>query len=208
IFVALTIAGGTGLLFYAAAALVMPTEGSDESLATQALREHRDRPWLVIGIGLLALGGIFVLSGPHVFWGAGGGIWALALVAGALALDDVSLRGGIGDRAERPLSVRDLQKEYRLGIGELDVDLRKLELPPGETTISARVGIGDLVIEVPEDVAVAVTGKVHGGDLEILGRDESGWHVHQRVVGRQFEAAERRLVVDATVGLGDLEVRH
>src|SRR5213593_5054945 len=94
IFVALTIAGGTGLLLYAAAALVMPTEGSDESLATQALREHRDRPWLVIGIGLLALGGIFVLSGPHVFWGAGGGIWALALVAGALiVLWEASDRG-------------------------------------------------------------------------------------------------------------------
>jgi hypothetical protein len=57
-------------------------------------------------------------------------------------------------------------------------------------------------------VAVAVTGKVHGGDLEILGREDSGWHVRRRVVGPRFDTAERRLVVDATVGLGDLEVRH
>ena len=311
IFVALTIAGGTGLLLYAAAALVMPTEGSDESLATQALREHRDRPWLVIGIGLLALGAIFVLSGPNVFWGSGDGIWVLALLVGAaivvwqasdrgrrtrvadtaspvpprakdvrpsvfwpglglllstaglvglldvldvvdvewrvvlasgvilagglvalgflyrgaaplgliglflalamagtLALDDVSLRGGIGDRLERPASTRDLQSEYRLGIGELELDLRELELPPGETRVSARLGIGDLVVTVPEDVAVAVTGKVRGGDMDILGREESGWHVRHRVVEPSFEKAERRLVVDATVGLGDLEVRH
>ena len=311
IFVALTIAGGTGLLLYAAAALVMPVEGSDESLATQALREHRDRPWLVIGIALLALGGIFVLSGPHVLWGAGGGIWALALIAGAvivlweasgrgrsrrvaadgttvelggrdtrpsifwpglgvllaaagvvglldvldvadidwravlaggvilagalvalgffwrgaaplgvigfvlaiamagtLALRDVSLRGGVGDRVVRPESLGDLENAYRLGIGQLELDLRALQLPPGETRVAARVGIGELDVDVPEGVALEVNGKVHGGDANILGRKESGWRFRKRVVDPGAEKATRRLVLDVDVGLGDLEVRH
>ena len=128
IFVALTIAGGTGLLLYAAAALVMPVEGSDESLATQALREHRDRPWLVIGIALLVLGGIFVLSGPHVLWGAGGGIFNFLPVAQATdrfeelfatphGLDLSHLAALCSARLSRPRTASELRACIREALG-------------------------------------------------------------------------------------------
>src|SRR2546428_10172429 len=55
-FVALSLVGGTGLVIYLAAALVIPAEGSDESIAAEALRGRRDRPWLVVGVALVALG--------------------------------------------------------------------------------------------------------------------------------------------------------
>src|SRR5438445_11331232 len=64
-FVALSLAGGTGLLIYLAAALVIPAEGSDESIVTEALHKHRERPWLVIGLALIVLGILFWISGPH-----------------------------------------------------------------------------------------------------------------------------------------------
>ena len=48
-FVVLTLLGGAGILIYAAAALVMPDEGKDDSIATAALRNRRDRPWPLIG---------------------------------------------------------------------------------------------------------------------------------------------------------------
>ena len=51
-FVVLTLLGGAGILIYAAAALVMPDEGKDDSIATAALRNRRDRPWPLIGLGL------------------------------------------------------------------------------------------------------------------------------------------------------------
>ena len=51
-FVVLTLLGGAGLLIYAAAALVMPDEGKEDSIATAALRNRRDRPWPLIGPGL------------------------------------------------------------------------------------------------------------------------------------------------------------
>ena len=56
-FVVLTLLGGAGILIYAAAALVMPDEGKEDSIATAALRNRRDRPWPLIGLGLLAVGG-------------------------------------------------------------------------------------------------------------------------------------------------------
>ena len=56
-FVVLTLLGGAGILIYAAAALVMPDEGKEDSIATAALRNRRDRPWPLIGLGLLAVAG-------------------------------------------------------------------------------------------------------------------------------------------------------
>ena len=48
-FVVLTLLGGAGILIYLAAWLVIPDEGKDDSIATAALRNRRDRPWPLIG---------------------------------------------------------------------------------------------------------------------------------------------------------------
>jgi phage shock protein PspC (stress-responsive transcriptional regulator) len=45
-FVVLTLLGGAGLLLYLAAVLVIPNEGEEDSFATRALRQRRDRPGL------------------------------------------------------------------------------------------------------------------------------------------------------------------
>src|SRR2546429_8848586 len=54
-FVVLTLLGGAGILIYIAAALVMPKEGEEDSFASGILRQRRDRPWPVIGLGLVAI---------------------------------------------------------------------------------------------------------------------------------------------------------
>jgi phage shock protein PspC (stress-responsive transcriptional regulator) len=83
-FVVLTLLGGAGLLVYAAAAIVMPDEGKDDSIATAALRNRRDRPWPLIGLGLLAVAGAILLS--HLSLSLNGGSWFLFLIAGAVIL--------------------------------------------------------------------------------------------------------------------------
>lgn len=83
-FVVLALLGGSGILLYAAAALVMPAEGAPDSVATRALRQRRDRPWPLIGLGLLAVAGAIVLSNvslwPH------GDVWILLAIAGGVIL--------------------------------------------------------------------------------------------------------------------------
>ena len=83
-FVVLTLLGGAGILIYAAAALVMPDEGKEDSIATAALRNRRDRPWPLIGLGLLAVGGRRPALAGHPV--ADGDAWLLFLIAGALIL--------------------------------------------------------------------------------------------------------------------------
>src|SRR5881394_773463 len=83
-FVVLTLLGGAGILIYAAAALVMPAEGQEDSVATRALKQRRERPWPLIGLALLAVAFASLLSRatlwPH------GDAWFLLLVAGAVIL--------------------------------------------------------------------------------------------------------------------------
>ena len=81
-FAALTLAGGTGLLLYAAAWLVIPDERDEDSIAATAITQHRERPWLLVGVGLLAFGAILALSEAR-FWPSPGNLWLAAALAGA-----------------------------------------------------------------------------------------------------------------------------
>jgi phage shock protein PspC (stress-responsive transcriptional regulator) len=83
-FVVLTLLGGAGVIIYVAAALVMPKEGDEDSFATRILKQRRDRPWPVIGLGLLAVAFASALSQatlwPH------GDAWLILLVLGGAIL--------------------------------------------------------------------------------------------------------------------------
>ena len=53
--VVLTLLGGAGILVYLAAVLVIPQEGSEQSIAEKVLAERRDRPWPLVGLGIVAV---------------------------------------------------------------------------------------------------------------------------------------------------------
>src|SRR5579862_1116510 len=83
-FVALALAGGTGVLLYIAAWVVIPEEGAEESIAALELKKHRDRPRRLVGVGILAFAAILALSESHV-WPSPGNFW-LAIVLGIAAV--------------------------------------------------------------------------------------------------------------------------
>lgn len=91
-FAALSLAGGTGILLYVAAWLVMPEEGVEDSIAADALKTHRDRPWLLVGVGMLAFAGLVALSSVHV-WPSPGNLWVgAALIGGAIVWSQTGAR--------------------------------------------------------------------------------------------------------------------
>jgi hypothetical protein len=134
-------------------------------------------------------------------------VTVIAVLAGG-AIAAVEAKGGIGERVERPRTAADLDNEYHLGAGQLELDLSRLELPDGETRVEASVGFGELDVVLPPGVAVDVTGKVQWGETDVLGRAEDGRHSRRRFVDPGFDEAEQRLVVDAHVRGGELSVRR
>jgi len=84
-FIILTVLGGSGLLVYVAGWLILPEEGKDESIAAEILRNRKEKPWALIGLGLLALAGL-ILVGNKNFWPSGGGVWVVLAIVGAIIL--------------------------------------------------------------------------------------------------------------------------
>jgi phage shock protein PspC (stress-responsive transcriptional regulator) len=103
-FVVLTLLGGAGLLIYLAAALVIPEEGKTDSIAAEALRERREKPWQLIGLGLVAVA-VAVLLSRATLWPRGDAAWVLVLLAGAVVLWTQRRAGGARPRVLRGLAI-------------------------------------------------------------------------------------------------------
>jgi phage shock protein PspC (stress-responsive transcriptional regulator) len=109
-FVVLTLLGGAGILIYLAALLVMPDENKEDSVVTAALRNRRDRPWPLIGLGLLAVCAVSVLSNATVW--PHGDAWFLLLVAGGLILW-VTRHGKVTEATDVTVVARDDSRRVR-----------------------------------------------------------------------------------------------
>ena len=333
-FAALALVGGTGLLLYLAAWLVIPGEHDDESIAVEALRGRRDQPWLLVGVGLLAFGALFALSEVH-FWPGTGNVWlaatlvggaivwwhvsqradrprvvqtaaapvdaavpaddaapadqattrvqappppprppkkpslfapvlgalfaaaglfgllavldiydvdvAAALAAGvvivgaaiafgaltqrrvgglvflgllllaafaAAAITPVSVGAGVGEKTERPTTVAALDSSYEHGIGDLELDLGGLTLPAGTTSVDASVGIGKLVVTVPQDVALVLDAHAGVGSIDLMGARDDGVDADRQLTLPGSTPNAPMLDLEADIGVGDIQVQR
>jgi hypothetical protein len=115
--------------------------------------------------------------------------------------------GGVGDRNYRPTSLTELRGGYQLGIGELRVDLRDVDLPAGRTPLKLDIGIGSVRVLVPEDVCVASDVQVGAGYARVFDRDSAGLDVDWRQIPTERPSA-KRLMIDGHIGVGELQVVH
>lgn len=154
----------------------------------------------IVGIGFVLgafVGGSKVLILPAVVLGA-------ALIVTSAV--DIPLSGPIGDRTWSPDSITDVDNPYELTMGEGTLDLTGLPLDADEhLVIAASVGIGHLVIEVPDGVALEVAADVSGGDVVVYGESNSGLGVS---VDRSIAGDGRHgtIELDLQVGFGQIEV--
>ena len=132
---------------------------------------------------------------------------ALALSAGTVSAAGIDLDGGVGERDYRPASVLDLRDEYQLGMGQLVIDLRGTELPPGDVPLRVDLGIGDARVIVPRDVCVATDAHARVGEIRTFQRSNDGVDVD---VDDLPDAAPdvTRLLLKADIGVGSLRVGH
>ena len=84
-FVILTLLGGAGILVYGACALVIPAAGERESVASDVLRNHRQRPVAVVGLLLVVAAGVALLSHMSLHFHSSA-FWALVLIVGAVLI--------------------------------------------------------------------------------------------------------------------------
>jgi phage shock protein PspC (stress-responsive transcriptional regulator) len=157
---------------------------------------------IVIGAGVAVLAAAFVRPARWLILPA----LALAIPAGFVAAAGIDLDGGYGERTYRPGSQADLAQRYELGAGQLVVDLRGVDLPAGDRRLDVEVGMGEAVVIVPDDVCVAADANLGMGQADVLDRGSGGVDV-DFVDQPAADAGTTRLLVDADIGLGHLDVR-
>jgi hypothetical protein len=155
-----------------------------------------------VGVALLLLGRRGRVDGLIGL----GIVLSVALVAVSF-IPHVSVGAGVGDRVHRPTSMAELDGRYELGAGNLQLDLRGLELPAGSTEVSVSVGAGEITVWIPANVAVEVEAGTGAGDLDILGRRSNGLgpRLSHSIPG---DGGDARLVLDLSAGVGSVEVRR
>ena len=161
-----------------------------------------------LALALLLTGGALILGAwrGRARWLIPVGLLLSVALAGASVID-VPVRGGAGDVSFRPLTVEEIRTPYRLGAGDLLLDLSDLDLQGRTVTIVTSVAAGHLEVVVPNDVAVDVDAHVGAGELQLLGRHSEGLDVG-RNVSEPGRDGTGRLVLRARAGVGLVEVHR
>ncbi len=180
--VVLTLLGGAGVLVYLAAALVMPGEGKERSLAEQVLAERKERPWPLIGLAIAGAALIVLLSRAALRPEAGAG-WIFVLVVGLVVLW-VSRSARWGGRLLKVL--------VALVVATLAAFVTAVVLAFSWFNVSLGDGVGDHVYSPSTAAAIAPSYGLGVGNLRI---DLSA-----------IRPDAKELRVKAKVGVGELRV--
>jgi phage shock protein PspC (stress-responsive transcriptional regulator) len=130
----------------------------------------------------------------------------LGIPAGAIAAADIKFDNSVGERTYTPTVAADIPAEgYKLGTGQLVVDLRQLPWKPGQTiAASAHLGMGQMIVSVPSQVCVVghATGKA--GELIVAGDVSQG--IDPEVTQGSPASNAPRLDLGADIQLGQMIV--
>jgi phage shock protein PspC (stress-responsive transcriptional regulator) len=157
----------------------------------------------------IALALVVVGAGLAIASVTGGAPWLFpvaVVLAGALlvtaALEPLTDRG-IGEQRYAATALADVRSEYRLGIGDLHVDLSGVALAGATRVVDVRVGIGSADVLVPPDATVVIRGEVGAGRLEAPdGTEVDGLDRELETTSPGVPGAGR-LVLDLDVGIGE-----
>ncbi len=169
-----------------------------------------DVPWRALLPAALILIGAALVVGSRT--ARHGGIIALGVVltvaVGAASavevLVDIPISGGVGD--ERQTVVGTIDAEYRHAFGTMTVDLRNGEVPATGQTVEISTGIGELIVIVPEGVALDIDARTGIGEVMVFGEQSAG--LGPDLSFRSPGAGDAALRLDLDVAIGRLEVRR
>lgn len=179
----------------------------------------------VIGVlaqtGVLHVGGTSGMALAIMAVGAGmvvGGLFgrARALIPLGLVLSvplivanaiGVPLRGETGDTTWTPASAATIRSPYNLAAGKGQLDLSNVDPRGGTVHVTAYVGAGQILVTVPDDVALQITAHVGVGHMQFPdGSQHSGLDLTNGFDAASIGSSHGTIVLDLKAGAGDLEV--
>jgi phage shock protein PspC (stress-responsive transcriptional regulator)/predicted membrane protein len=248
-FVALTLAGGTGIVVYLLLWLLMPADPFGAPVAAaagrsgrRARRPHEPRtpvPGLTVAALLIVIGAMALLDrftwlsiGATTFLGAAllvvaAGLTAAAFIQGRSARGGLIALGvvlsfalvgstgnwdhkseGFGDRVYRPATLAEVRDVYRGGVGDLTLDLTRLDVSDLNEPITTEIqhDVGDVRVVLPSPSDAQVKAHTDLGSVDVLGEGSDNGFFSGHGVGSWVDDGDAEFDLIITNGLGDVEV--
>lgn len=160
-------------------------------------------PALALGL----VGAVLVIGS---FFGRAGGLVLVGLVTAlVLAIATASEEIDPDARRESPVTAESLDPSYRFGVGELVLDLTRIEdlEELDGRVLDIEVQVGSVEVIVPRGLTVEASGEVHGpGEIRLFDEQRGGIDT---VASEVFDAGPGSpvLVLDVEMNVGEIEVR-
>ena len=111
---------------------------------------------------------------------------------------------------ERPTDLASVRDTYTFGVGSIVLDLRALDAADlaaaGTTRISVELGVGDLLVLLPEGVTVVTSVELGVGQIDLAGRTSGGLGVSATRTLAGASADTGTIVLDIEQGIGRVRV--
>lgn len=163
--------------------------------------------FILIGVLLLAGNlGLIVFN-----WGI---VWSLALIGFGVWLvwrafqpqAGCSITFGVGN-SRAVLDGREIRNEdFSHGLGKFDLDLTRATIPEGTRRVRVSLGMGEVTVIVPRDLAVRVYASAGMGDVRVFQNKDEGIAPSVDFESDDYATAVRKLDLEVSVGIGEVQV--
>jgi phage shock protein PspC (stress-responsive transcriptional regulator) len=162
---------------------------------------------LAIVLGVLGLGLLVGSVAGRARWLALLVAFLLPVTFASAAVEElgIDVNDGVGSRSVALTTTAELTEPYRIGAGELEIDLTGVREPRDEQLI-ASVGAGEVVVLVPEGAGIVGSFRVEVGEIDVLGPISTGLSL-DRDVEVPAEPGMPTYRMDVRVGAGSVQVR-
>jgi predicted membrane protein len=160
-------------------------------------RRYVSAAMLVTGIGLLV----------GAFWGRARGLIALGVILTPVVffspIGDLDIVGTVGERRVNPETVAQIPETVDMGIGSLRLDLSDVDFDGAEVSTSLDIGIGELIVYVPDDITVDVESDLGIGEITMFGSSRNGVGLE---LDRRRDGSNGFLDLNLDGGIGSIRV--
>ncbi len=97
--------------------------------------------------------------------------------------------------------------EVRMFAGDIDIDLRDMDLEPGENFYAVKFFAGDITLDVPADVGLKINSTGFVVEVKMDGESTSNVMTGYSYQSGNYETAEKKFYLNTTAFAVDLKIR-
>jgi predicted membrane protein len=167
-----------------------------------------------LALFLIALGLLYMAANFFENIDAGALFWPLALILLGAVL--IFRPKSIAPENAEHYFARDINlgsewkpgdKEVRMFAGDIDIDLRRMDLSPGENHYWVKFFAGDITVDVPEEVGFKVDSTGFVVEAKIDGDSTSNIMTGYQYTSDNFDAADKKFILHTAAFAVDLKIR-